>query len=75
MKTISLLIINFYQNWISPLSAPCCRFYPTCSTYTASAIETYGPIKGWIFGLKRILRCHPLCQGGIDFVPQERKKT
>ena len=53
------LLIRFYQLAISPLKPGCCRYYPTCSTYTLQAIEKYGPLKGSWMGLKRILRCHP----------------
>lgn len=44
------LLIRFYQLAISPLKPGCCRYYPTCSTYTLQAIEKYGPLKvaGWV---------------------------
>ena len=60
------LLIRFYQLAISPLKPGCCRYYPTCSTYTLQAIEKYGPLKGSWMGLKRILRCHPFHKGGYD---------
>ena len=63
------LVIRFYQIAISPLKPGCCRYYPTCSTYTLQAIEKYGPLKGSWMGLKRILRCHPFHKGGYDPVP------
>ena len=63
------LLIRFYQLAISPLKPGCCRYYPTCSTYTLQAIEKYGPLKGSWMGLKRILRCHPFHKGGYDPVP------
>ena len=46
-----------------------CRYYPTCSCYTHTAIEKYGALKGGWMGLKRISRCHPWSEGGIDLVP------
>ena len=55
-----------YQRFISPLSAPRCRFYPTCSNYFLQAVEKYGAIKGSMLGIKRILRCHPFSKGGYD---------
>lgn len=61
--------IRFYQRRISPLTGPSCRFHPTCSHYTAEAIEKYGPWKGGWMGLRRILRCHPFHPGGYDPVP------
>lgn len=46
-----------------------CRFYPTCSAYTYTAIERYGVVQGSFMGLRRILRCHPWNDGGVDPVP------
>lgn len=66
LKFIILKIIKFYQDYISPLLPKSCRYYPTCSTYTVTAIEKYGIIKGSWMGLKRILRCHPFHPGGYD---------
>jgi len=64
-----LLIIKIYQVAISPLFPPSCRFYPTCSAYSFEAISKYGPIKGGVLSVKRILRCHPGNPGGFDPVP------
>lgn len=69
LTTILRLIIRFYQVAISPANPGCCRYYPTCSTYTLQAIEKYGPFKGSWLGCKRILRCHPFHKGGYDPVP------
>jgi len=33
------------------------------------AIEKYGAIKGLFLAIKRIFKCHPFHQGGIDNVP------
>ena len=43
-----------------------CRFYPSCSEYCVQAIEKYGVFKGVLKGIKRILRCNPFSEGGID---------
>ena len=66
MKKMLLAIINFYRKNISPNKAPCCRFYPTCSTYAIQAIEKYGAIKGGAMALYRIIRCNPCSKGGYD---------
>lgn len=61
-----ILLIRGYQIFISPLFPGKCRFYPTCSQYTLSAIEKYGVIKGVFLGSKRVLKCHPFHPGGYD---------
>jgi uncharacterized protein len=66
---IAKILIRSYQLFVSPILGPTCRFVPTCSQYTLGAIERYGVIKGAWFGVKRILRCHPWCDGGYDPVP------
>lgn len=73
MKTIIsrllILLVRAYQYLISPLLGGNCRFYPTCSSYMIEAIETHGVIKGVWLGLRRIGRCHPYSDGGVDPVP------
>jgi hypothetical protein len=65
-KKIVIAPILFYQYVISPLKAPSCRFYPTCSTYALQAVEKYGVAKGLLLSLRRIGRCHPWQPGGFD---------
>ncbi len=69
MKKIILGLIKLYKKVISPLLGQRCRFYPSCSDYTYQAVNKYGLIKGLILGSKRILKCHPFHEGGIDPVP------
>ncbi len=64
-----LLLIWGYQNFISPLKPPTCRYIPSCSEYARLAIEKYGAWRGGKLALKRILRCHPWHPGGYDPVP------
>ncbi len=47
-----------------------CRFTPTCSQYTAQAIERYGPVHGVALGLRRLARCRPLGPSGYDPIPE-----
>lgn len=69
IKRVFVKLIRLYQKYISPLKAPSCRFYPTCSSYGIEAIEKYGAIRGSFMTLKRISRCHPFSEGGYDPVP------
>jgi putative membrane protein insertion efficiency factor len=65
-EKLLIIVIKFYQKWISPMKLPTCRFYPTCSQYAIDAIIRYGSIKGTILAVKRILKCHPFHPGGYD---------
>ncbi|MBE6852140.1 MAG: membrane protein insertion efficiency factor YidD [Ruminococcus sp.] len=71
MRRLYLFPVILYRRFISPLKPPCCRFTPTCSAYTITAIERFGIIKGTVLALWRILRCNPFCKGGIDPVPEK----
>jgi putative membrane protein insertion efficiency factor len=69
MKLVLLALIRIYQYTISPLLGRRCRFFPSCSEYTAEALQKHGAIKGAGLGIKRISRCHPWNPGGFDPVP------
>ncbi|MBI5118501.1 membrane protein insertion efficiency factor YidD [Candidatus Poribacteria bacterium] len=69
MRRLLAFFIKVYKLFLSPLLPPACRFYPTCSEYALEAITKYGAFKGSYLALRRILRCHPLCEGGWDPVP------
>ncbi|SDY61712.1 membrane protein insertion efficiency factor YidD [Bacillus sp. 166amftsu] len=72
MKQIFIGIIRFYQKFISPMTPPACRFYPTCSHYGLEAFQKHGAFKGFWLTLKRILKCHPFHPGGFDPVPDKK---
>lgn len=71
ISTFLNFLLKAYQYLISPLFGCCCRFYPSCSQYSIEAIQSHGVLCGCYLSLKRILRCHPWCQGGIDPVPEK----
>lgn len=71
MKRILLFFIKLYRKFISPLFPPCCKFYPTCSTYAVKALEKHGALKGSVLILWRLARCNPWSMGGIDPVPDK----
>ncbi|MBR6688699.1 MAG: membrane protein insertion efficiency factor YidD [Clostridia bacterium] len=65
-RRLGVFVINFYQKHISKHLGKKCIYYPSCSEYTKQAIDKYGIIKGSLKGIKRVLKCHPFNQGGID---------
>ena len=66
---VLIALIRVYQRLISPLLGPHCRFTPTCSSYGIEALRRFGMIKGGWLTVKRVLKCHPLHEGGDDPVP------
>lgn len=66
MRRAFILPVRLYQRIISPILPPACRYTPTCSEYTAQAIERYGVVVGSLKGMRRLLRCHPWGGSGHD---------
>lgn len=62
-------LIRGYRRFISPFTAPRCRFYPTCSAYAEEAVERYGSLRGSWLAIRRIARCQPFAEAGYDPVP------
>lgn len=69
IQLMLLAPIWVYRKLLSPLKPKTCRFHPTCSAYTAEAIELHGAAQGSYLGIKRIAKCHPFNPGGYDPVP------
>ncbi len=70
MKKVFILPIKFYQYFISPLLGPNCRFYPTCSEYSKECFDQFPIPQALWYSCRRLLRCHPFCEGGHDPVPK-----
>jgi hypothetical protein len=70
MNVIPRTIIKAYRLIVSPLIGARCRFYPSCSAYAHQAFETYPWRHALMLSLKRLARCHPWNEGGVDRVPR-----
>ena len=64
-----LFLVKVYKYTLSPWLGQQCRFYPTCSSYAMSALSMHGGARGFCLTIKRLARCHPFAEGGIDEVP------
>ena len=71
MRYLLIALIKAYKFFISPLLGSNCRFYPSCSSYSLEALQRHGAIVGSYLTLKRLLKCHPFNEGGIDPVPEK----
>ena len=69
-----IIIIKFYQFFISPILGQNCRYLPTCSEYSIQSIKKFGFFKGTFLSLKRISKCHPWGNHGYDPVPNKARE-
>ena len=64
-----IIIIKFYQFFISPFLGLNCRYNPTCSNYSIKSLKKHGLIVGLYYSILRISKCHPWGGSGHDPVP------
>tara|TARA_Y100000590_G_scaffold276855_1_gene310849 strand:- start:339 stop:590 length:252 start_codon:yes stop_codon:yes gene_type:complete len=79
MKLVNIFLIfvvKIYKYFISPFFPFNCRYLPTCSEYFIDSLKINGPIKGFMMGSKRVLRCHPIkfLGGSSGFDPVKKLK-
>lgn len=67
--TVGIGAVRVYQWTVRPLIGPNCRFWPSCSDYAIEALRVHGAVTGSALAAKRILRCNPWNEGGVDPVP------
>ncbi len=82
MRKILILLVVIYQKLLSPdkgilprvlgRTRQVCIFYPTCSEYAKEALEIHGSVKGTALAVRRVLRCNPFNEPGIDEVPVKK---
>ncbi|PJJ65299.1 membrane protein insertion efficiency factor YidD [Compostimonas suwonensis] len=73
-RNIAVLALRGYRAGISPLYGDVCRYYPSCSAYALQAIQEHGVVIGSALAARRLARCHPWAEGGIDDVPLKSKR-
>jgi len=73
MKNVAVRLIGVYQKWISPMFPARCKYYPSCSSYAATAILRFG-LTGLLMAAWRLVRCNPWSHGGVDYVPEKKSK-
>jgi hypothetical protein len=61
--------VRVYQWTLRPVIGANCRFWPSCSEYAVDALRLHGAVRGSALAAKRILRCNPWNEGGVDPVP------
>ncbi|MFZ0818832.1 MAG: membrane protein insertion efficiency factor YidD [Candidatus Acidiferrales bacterium] len=64
-----LFVLRVYKAFLSPIMPSACKFYPTCSQYAQEAVTRFGARRGMWLALKRLSRCRPFHDGGVDPVP------
>lgn len=74
MKFVLVMLVKGYRLLLSPWLGSACRFEPSCSVYSLTALELHGAAAGSYLTLKRLARCQPWCAGGHDPVPLEKPK-
>ena len=68
-QSILIFTVKAYRLLISPSLGSNCRFTPSCSSYSIEALGQHGAVAGSYLTLRRLVHCHPWCDGGHDPVP------
>lgn len=66
-------LLRFYKHALSPAlhagAVTQCKYLPTCSDYAYAAVVKHGWLRGTALAFRRLARCHPFAEGGVDPVP------
>lgn len=68
-RNLVVVVLRAYRAVISPLYGDVCRYYPSCSAYALGSVQEHGVTKGGWLAARRLSRCHPWAEGGIDDWP------
>jgi uncharacterized protein len=67
VKYPAIALVQAYRWLVSPLFPGSCKFHPSCSQYAVDALRKYGFLRGALKAVRRLLRCHPWSDGGVDY--------
>lgn len=71
-RSALVVVLRFYQRFISPGFGQRCKYYPSCSEYAIQAVQHFGILRGLVLAGWRLLRCNPWSRGGFDPVEDQR---
>ena len=71
-RSVVVAPVRFYQRFISPAIPQRCKYHPSCSQYSVTAIRRYGILRGLVLSAWRLARCNPWSHGGVDFVEDQK---
>jgi hypothetical protein len=74
LSFVAIKSLKGYQLVLSPWIGNQCRFTPSCSNYAIGAYTHFNFIKASWFTIKRVCKCNPWHEGGIDEVIPINKK-
>ena len=72
MKWLLIGLITLWRKVVSPGYGNVCKYFPSCSEYGLTAVQTHGAVRGAGLAMWRIVRCNPWSSGGYDPVPDTR---
>lgn len=74
---ITRLLMLPIRAWrlLSQRLPPRCRFHPSCSAFALEALELHGARRGAWLAIRRVGRCHPWHDGGLDPVPAPNTRS
>lgn len=73
LSILAIKCLKGYQLVLSPWIGNQCRFTPSCSHYAIDAYTHFNCLKASWMTIKRIAKCNPWHEGGIDEVAPPKK--
>jgi putative membrane protein insertion efficiency factor len=60
-------LVWLYRLTFGALFPTTCKYHPSCSEYASLAYREFGPVRGTVKAVWRLLRCNPWSGGGVDY--------